>query len=180
VVIAFLITGIFITNAFSMILILLINDFMKISLATDNLAPNSRPDSWDISKLVKSAIILGLISTGECFLILYSGNLIFHLLSTVDRLQTFTFELFLFSAVFQIFDIREKNHFWHSKPSRSLIVSMLIDVIAGILIGLFGLPGLVPISFDILIFIIGMSFFCFLFVNDTIKYFLHKKGVIDW
>ena len=153
---------------------------MKISLATDNLIPNSRPDSWDISKLVRSAIILGLISTAECFLILYSGNLIFHLLSNVDQLQTFTFELFLFSAVFQIFDIREKNHFWHSKPSRTLIISMIIDVIAGILIGLFGLPGLTPISIDLLLFIIGMTFFFFLIINDTIKYVLHRKRVIDW
>jgi H+-transporting ATPase len=180
VVIAFLATGLFITNAFSMILILLLNDFMKITLATDNMTPNSQPDSWNISKLVRSAVILGLISLGESFLILYLGDIFFGVISNVPQLQTFTFELLLFSAVFQIFDIREKNHFWHSKPSRSLFISMVIDLICGILIGLFGLPGLVPISMDLMIFTIGMTFFFFLIVNDAIKFFLHNKKIIDW
>ena len=93
---------------------------------------------------------------------------------------SFTFEMFLYSAVFQIFDIREKNHFWHSKPSLYLFLAMMIDFIAGIVIGLIGLPGLTPISIYHLLFVIGMTFFFFLPVNDFIKNILYRKGVINW
>ena len=73
VVLAFLSTGLFVVNAFQVVLLLFLVDFVTISLATDNARPSEKPETWNISSLLKASIILGVFIVVESFGLLYLG-----------------------------------------------------------------------------------------------------------
>ena len=97
-------------------------DFVKISLSTDNVKWPAKPAKWNINALAKIGIVIGLIMTIEAFGLLYIGLNYFHLDNDNEALSTFCFEILLFFALFSIFVVREKNHFWHSAPRQNTFV----------------------------------------------------------
>lgn len=113
--------------------------------------------------------------TVESFGLLYIGLEYFNLKEDGDALNTFSFEILLFFALFSIFVVREKKHFWHSVPSKTLLFILIADMILGIVISSYGLLGLsaVPVSMTFLV-ILYTAVFSFL-VNDFVKFALLKK-----
>jgi H+-transporting ATPase len=175
VVITFLILGKYVISASAMLIMIFMTDFVKISLSTDNVKPSEKPAKWNINGLAKIGTVIGLIMTIEAFGLLYIGLNYFYLNSDDKALNTFCFELLLFFALFSIFVVREKNHFWHSAPSKTLLFILLADMILGIILSTFGLLGLKAIPFtQTLIIIAYTSIFSFL-INDFIKFVLIKK-----
>ena len=59
VVVAFLLTGQFIVSVFDVVLLLFVIDFVTLSISTDNVRGSLKPDTWDISGLVTSSLVLG-------------------------------------------------------------------------------------------------------------------------
>ena len=52
VAIAFAVTGKFVVSAFAMLLLVFMTDFAKISLATDNVRPSKKPETWNIGGFI--------------------------------------------------------------------------------------------------------------------------------
>ncbi|MHB8403698.1 MAG: plasma-membrane proton-efflux P-type ATPase, partial [Bacteroidia bacterium] len=175
VVIAFLILGKFVMSATAMLLMIFMTDFVKISLSTDNVKPSTKPAKWNITSLAKTGIVIGLMMTIEAFGLLYIGLNYFNLKSDNESLNTFCFELLLFFALFSIFVVREKNHFWHSAPSKTLVLILLSDMILGIILSTFGLLGFkaIPLIQTIVVFVYA-AVFSFV-INDFLKVLLFKK-----
>jgi H+-transporting ATPase len=150
-------------------------DFVKISLSTDNVKPSAKPAKWNITSLAKTGIVIGLIMTVEAFGLLYIGLNYFNLKTDNEMLNTFCFELLLFFALFSIFVVREKNHFWNSAPSKTLLLLLITDMILGVVLSTFGLLGFkaIPLIQTIVVFIYT-SFFSFV-INDFVKFILLKK-----
>ncbi|MEM3462365.1 MAG: HAD-IC family P-type ATPase [Candidatus Bathyarchaeia archaeon] len=67
IVLAFLMTGKYVVSASAMLLIMFMTDFMKISLSTDNERWPKKPAIWNISSLVKVAVMLGSMMVLEAF-----------------------------------------------------------------------------------------------------------------
>jgi len=172
VVFAFLILGKFVISATAMLIMIFMTDFVKISLSTDNVRWSQKPSVWDIKGLVKLAIVLGLIMVIEAFGLLFFGLHYFNLLQAQDLLNTFSFEILLFFAIFSILAVREKGHFWNSLPSKTLLAIILADVVFGIVLSTFGLLGLAAIPLNITLMVIGYAFIFSLVINDFIKYIL--------
>jgi len=179
-VLAFLFTGKYVVSASAMLLMLFMTDFVKISLSTDNVRWSKKPNTWNITGLVKVAAILGLIMVAEAFGLLYIGLTFFNLMTNDQALSTFCFELLLYFALFSIFALRERAHFWNSVPSRTLLVALMLDMVVGILIATFGIPGLTPVPLMVTLLVIGYCFLFSLVINDFIKYYLVKKHEIGW
>jgi len=116
VVLAFLLTGLFVVDAFQVVLLLFLVDFVTISLATDNVRPSEKPETWNITPLVKASTVLGVLTVAESLGLLYIG-LTYLGLSNTGILQTFVFDMLLFGGLFTIFVVRERGNFWNSKPS---------------------------------------------------------------
>ena len=57
VIVAFLLTGLFVVGAFQVVLLLFLVDFVTISLSTDNVTPSEKPETWNIRPLVKGATV---------------------------------------------------------------------------------------------------------------------------
>ncbi|ADV64476.1 ATPase, P-type (transporting), HAD superfamily, subfamily IC [Desulfurococcus mucosus DSM 2162] len=115
-----------------MILMLFLYDFVTLSISTDRLRPSSKPEKWNVRRLVKVSVILGLVKIAELFLALYLG---LHVLSLqLEQARTFVFYTLLTSGLFNILNFRETGWFWHSKPSKVMTIALTTDILAGTII----------------------------------------------
>jgi len=172
----FLVTGDYVVSAFAMVLLLLMTDFMKISLSTDRVQWSPSPDTWNIKAYVRVAAGLGTLMALESFGALALGQAFWRLRTSDPVVWTFSFEILLFSAVTSLFVIRERRRFWSSRPSRLLLTIMTLDIIAGALISTFGIPGLFPaLPVAMTLFLLGWNLALALTLNDCVKLLLLKK-----
>jgi H+-transporting ATPase len=172
----FLLTGDFVISAFAMVLLLLMTDFMKISLSTDTVRWSRSPDTWNIKAYVTVAAFLGSLMTLESFAALVLGQVLWQLRTSDPMVRTFSFEILLFSAVTSIFVIRERRHFWSSRPSRLLLTVMALDILAGALISTLGIKGLFPpLPISMTLFLFGWNVGFSLLLNDSVKILILNK-----
>ncbi|MEM3486940.1 MAG: plasma-membrane proton-efflux P-type ATPase [Conexivisphaerales archaeon] len=175
VVAAFFIWGKFIVGTFDVLLLLFLIDFVTLSISTDHVRWSKKPDRWDVNWLVRVSIILGIAVVLESLLMEYLGIKYFGLLSNLSRLHTFGFDILLLSGMFTIFVVRERGHFWSSKPSNVLLGAIIADIILSSTISITGIPGLAPIPAIDVLYVIGFSVIFSLIVNDFIKIIMLKK-----
>lgn len=179
VIIAFLIFGKFIMTATALLIMIFMTDFVKISLSTDNVTWSQTPSKWNIDGLAKIGIVIGLLMTFEALGLLYFGLNYFNLKTDSGALNTFCFEILLFFAIFSIFVVREKKHFWHSSPSKTLLLLLIADLILGIIFSTFGLLGFKAIPFTQTSVVFGYTAVFSFVINDLVKFFLFEKYPLD-
>jgi len=179
VVIAYLVFGKYVISASAILIIIFMTDFVKVSLATDNVIISQKPASWNINSLAKVGLVLGLLMTIEAFPLLYYGLHSLNLNADNKALSTYSFEIILYFGLFSLFVVREKRHFWSSWPSKTLLYLIIGDMILGVFLASFGLLTFksIPLK-DTLIVISYVAFISFTF-NDWIKYVLLKKWKMD-
>ena len=175
VVLAFLLTGHYIISALHMILLLFLTDFVTLSISTDNVRPSARPDNWNIRGLVKVALFLGVLVIGELMLFLYFAASHFSLFTDIPGLQTFTFEMLIYVELLDVLIIRERKHFWHSRPSNFLLSAIIVDLLLVLFIALRGLPGITPVDPRAALMVPAVTLILVFLVNDPVKTFLVKK-----
>lgn len=175
VVVAFLVLGKFVISASAMLIMIFMTDFVKISLSTDNVTWGRKPAKWDIKGLSKIGIVIGLTMSLEAFGMLFIGLRYFNLNADNAALSTFCFEILLYFALFSIFVVREKRHFWSSKPSRTLLFLIFADLISGLIFSTYGWLGFKAIPFIQSLAVIGYALACSFVINDYIKFLLIRK-----
>ncbi len=176
VVAAFLLTGEYVVSVFSMILFLFVTDFVTLSLSTDTVSYSKRPDTWDVRGLVRVGALLGALVVAESLLALYAGSALFGLGSTLDRLQTFVFAYLVFTGVLTVLIVRERGHFWESRPSRTLGTFIAADVLVVAAISVLGLPGLPAVAFPAVLFAFATAAAATFLVNDPLKVALLRRS----
>ncbi len=175
IVLAFLVTGDYVISALGVLLLLFANDFVTISVATDRVRWSSKPEKWDITSLVKISLALSMFTIAELFGLLFAGINLLHISPGNASFQTFGFSSVFYFAVFTILTVRERRHFWNSRPSGYMATALLVDVIAIALISTIGLPGLAPIGVGVVAFILAYAAAMFFGVNDFAKYLLMER-----
>jgi H+-transporting ATPase len=180
VVLSYLLTGNYVVSAFAIILYFFMTDFVKVALSTDHLNWSKKPDTWNVAGLVKVSVMLSMLIIAESFALLYVAVDIFHLTTADQSLYTFSLEILFYSAMFLTFNVRERGHFWNSRPSRALLLAMTLSMTAAIIVTTTGLPGLTPISLTDTLFVISCSAAFSLILNDLVKSVLVKKTRIRW
>lgn len=176
IVIAFLLTGRYVIASSEILLLIFMTDFIKLSLATDNEQISKRPCFWNIPALTHLGLMLGIIMVIESLGLLYIGIKYLHL--PEYALHSFSFEILFYFAILSVFVIREKEHFWHSMPSKLLLLTISIDTLIAFLITTYGLLGFAVIPIKYTFFVIGYAVIFSLIVNDRIKLFLlaHERS----
>ncbi len=169
VVAAYLLTGQYVVSVFSMILFLFVTDFVTLSLSTDTVSFSRRPDTWDVRGLVRAGALLGVAVVVESLLFLYAGTALFGLQASPDRLQTFVFAYLVFLGVLGVLILRERGHFWESRPSRTLGLFVAVDVVVVSLLATLGVPELSPISGVAVLFALLYAAVTTFVVNDPVK-----------
>jgi H+-transporting ATPase len=165
----------FVVDAYDVLLLLFLIDFVTISISTDKVMYSKSPDKWNVDWLVKVSMLIGIASVLESLFLTYIGVNYFGLLNSVNKLHTFAFELLMLSGMLTILVVREREHFWNSRPSNTLLASIVADITLAIAISTFGIPGITPIPLIDSLTLLALSVLFMLGVNDFIKMAVLKK-----
>jgi plasma-membrane proton-efflux P-type ATPase len=178
VAIAFLVTGKFVVSAFAMLLLVFMTDFAKISLATDNVRPSKKPETWNIGGFITVSVVLGIAMVAETLLLLWIGWSYFDLATDNSALYTFSFLMLLYFAVFSVVSARERSWFWATMPSKTFLSALATDALAGTVLTFVGLPGLKPLPWWQTLAVFVCAMVACLGVNDALKVAMIKWRVL--
>jgi plasma-membrane proton-efflux P-type ATPase len=173
---AFLATGKFVISALGMILLVFMTDFAKIALATDRARGSTRPETWEIRGLAGVAAVLGIAMLGEALGLLAIGWRGLGLAGDEAVLRSFSFLTLLYFALFSLVSVRERRRFWRSAPSRTLLLVLVLDGLAGTLLATLGVLGFQRLPWADVAAIFGYAMIACLVVNDALKVALFRRA----
>ena len=179
VAIAFVVTGKFVVSAFAMLLLVFMTDFAKISLATDNVRPSKNPETWNIGGFITVSVVLGVAMVIETLLLLWIGWSHLGLATNDSALYTFSFLMLLYFAAFSVVSARERHWFWATLPSKTFLLAIAADVLAGTVLTFVGLPGLKPLPWWQTLAIFAYAMVSCLVLNDAVKVAMIKWRVLN-
>lgn len=155
----------------------LIGKRRKAALATDDVRWSKKPETWNIGGFVAVSVVLGVAMVAEALLLLYLAWSSFGLATNDNALYTFSFQVMLYFGVFSIVSARERRWFWATMPSKTLMVALALDALAGTGLTFVGLPDLMPLPWWQTLAILGYAMVACLVVNDAIKVVMIKWRV---
>ncbi len=167
-VIGYLLTRNLLLSPLLAVLLLFANDFVTISISTDNSVAEKSPANWNLYKLIFSAVSLaiGLLIILGISLILAVKLLHFNNL----ELATLAFLLLIYQGQASLYSLRSYPHFWSIRPSRTLFIA---TIVVGLIILAMSLLGFIiqkipisSLSFIIIVPIISLIF------TDLLKRYL--------
>ncbi len=151
------------------VLLLFANDFVTMSIATDNVSFSIKPDRWDIRKLISIGLFFGTVLLGFSFTVLLWGE---KNLST-QQIPTLVFLTLVFTGQATVYLVRERGYFWHSMPSYWMIFSSVIDIVViswmatlGILMTPLSLKCVLSLLALVVVFFVGLDFLKVLLTRD--------------
>lgn len=153
-----------------MSLLVFANDFVTMSIATDNVKSTDSPNNWDIKRISASALILGILFAMEDMFLIFIGLNYFHL--GFDKLRTLVMLSLVFNTQFRILTVRERKHFWSSAPNRNMLAVNIATIIGFVLLGIFG--TFIPHLMMYQVFIVLGTALIFMACLDFVKYYLFK------
>ena len=154
-----------------MSLLVFANDFVSMTLATDNVKSTSNPNKWNVKNIIIASFIPALLFVLGDIIIILIGNNYYHL--HWNELTSVVMLSFIFNSQFRVLIVRERKHFWSSLPGKGLLISSASAIIGIALISLFGI--LVPsLNLFVVLSVLGLSAFITIGI-DFPKYLLFKN-----
>ena len=127
-----IVLGTFVTTPTLVVLLLLANDFLTMSIATDRVRTPQRPQRWGVRPLVWSSLALAIPLVALSFGVWELG---LHLLGLGhSSLQTLSFVWLVVSGQATVYLVRQREHFWHAAPSHWLAASSGLGLAAVLLL----------------------------------------------
>jgi H+-transporting ATPase len=126
-IVGLIMTGQAVLTPLLMVIVMITGDFLGMSLTTDNVQPSPAPNSWRIGKLTIAGALMA-----ACLLAFFVGVLAIGKTALglgIDALRTLTFVALVFGGEATLYAIRDRRHFWGSRPSLWLAVSSLADIL---------------------------------------------------
>jgi H+-transporting ATPase len=163
--IGLIMTGHAILTPMLVVLSMVTGDFLAMSATTDNVEPSPLPNTWRIGSLTIAGVILGTCDLAFCVGVLAFGK--YRLGFSVETLQTLTLVTLVFSGQAIFYVVRERRRIWSSRPSRTVILSSVADVLIIPSLAIRGvLMAPLPVSVVAGIFVAAIAL---AFVLDTVK-----------
>jgi len=159
-----------VVSLLGMVLLIFANDFVTMSLATDNVTYTASPNKWNVRNITLASLIVGALLVVEGVISLFIGQHYFHL--DLDHLRTFTVLMLIFTSQFRVYIVRERSYFWSSLPGRELLIATGAAIIGFTLLGIYGI-FITSLSAYQVLFILGFSAL-FTLAIDFPKYLAFK------
>jgi H+-transporting ATPase len=131
----------FVTTPLLMVLLLFTNDFVTMTISTDRVKPSPFPNRWNVRSIVVGSIFIALPILALSFGIFWYAQAVLKL--PLANLQTLLFVMLVYSGQGTIYLVRERSHFWHSFPSKWMVIGTIIDIL---LVGLLATQGILMAS----------------------------------
>jgi len=142
---SFVAAGLLAVSPLQIVLLLLLNDFVTMSLATDRVAtiPDA-PQRWNLRALVGHALLVAIAWVLFSAAAVVLGSRVLHL--DPPRLQTLAFVVLVFTGQATVYLVREHGHFWQAMPSPLLAASSAFALVATAVLATSGwcMPSLSP------------------------------------
>ena len=159
----------FIINAFQLVLLLLLIDFVTLSISTDSERGSPTPDRWHVGALCGLGALMGFLGLGWLMGLLYLALYHMGYDAASPQLQTFCFQAALFASDANVLIVREKGRFYLSRPSAMLSFFLACNVVVVVVVGVVGGDSVaaIPIAhtFVVLAWVCAFTFV----VNDSVK-----------
>jgi H+-transporting ATPase len=120
-----------------MSLLVFANDFVTMSLATDNVKHTPNPNTWNVKNITLASLVPGMLLVVEGILVILMGLNYFHL--DWEKLRTMVMLNLIFNSQFRVLIVRERRHFWSSLPGRELLILSAATIIGFALLGVYGI-----------------------------------------
>ena len=154
-----------------MTLLVLANDFVVMTIATDNVKSTSNPNKWNVKNIIFAALIPALFYVLGDIIIVLIGIHFFHL--QWNELTSLVMLSFILNSQFRVLIVRERKHFWSSLPGKGLLLSTTSAIIGIALIAIFGI--LVPSLNLFVVLTVLVSSALLTLAIDFPKYYLFQK-----
>jgi H+-transporting ATPase len=136
-VVGLIMTGHAVLTPLLMVILMVVGDFLAMSLTTDNVRASPAPNVWKVGNLTLAGVVIGLCLLAFCSAVLAFG--VFRLHLSADKLQTLAFVAVAVGSQATIYAIRDRRHVWSLAPSRWLLLSSSGDVVISVLLSTLGL-----------------------------------------
>ncbi|OLS15913.1 MAG: HAD superfamily P-type ATPase [Promethearchaeota archaeon CR_4] len=163
---ATLILGQMILTSVQMLLILFLYDFVTIAISVDNVSPSPVPEKWNLRKMILLPVLLGVANLVEFFLAFGIGAIYFGL--SAAEIQSFAFYLIFIAGLMNLLVIRERSHFWKSRPVPILLAILVTDFVGGTIIASTGFL-MAPLPLPFIVFLLLFEVVFVFLLNDYIK-----------
>jgi len=179
-IVGYIVVMLFLTHSFMLsitgtVLLLFLGDFVSMSISTDNVQSSSKPDSFKVTRLFGVSGSLGILMIIESVVLTVVSLSYFGLTGNVDKIYTFGFAYLNLGGVFTLMIVRERNHFWKSRPSNFLGITVTVEILFVIAISLLGFLELAPLGYIPVLAILGYTLIVTFLINDPIKVYLIRK-----
>jgi len=158
-----MLTGVFVVTPLLMVLLLFTNDFVTMSIATDRVSFSQEPDRWNVAGLMRTAAALAAVILALSFTVFFVGRDALHL--PLPQLQTLIFAMLVLTGQGTVYIVRERRHFWHSRPSAWLLAATAADIVVVSFLALRGIfmaaiPGelLAGLAAAVLVLLLALDF----------------------
>ncbi|MGV8177032.1 MAG: plasma-membrane proton-efflux P-type ATPase [Candidatus Bilamarchaeaceae archaeon] len=132
-----------------LLILVLVNDFMTMSLAMDNAKSARSPNKWNVKNIMLSCIIIGLLFFLEGVAAIVVGLEYFHL--DFEGIKTITLLGLVYTSQFRLFIVRERDWFWSSWPCKEVLITIAFTLVVFTLMALHGVV-MEPLSSDAVAF----------------------------
>jgi H+-transporting ATPase len=122
-----MLTGNFVITPALIVLLLFTNDFVTMSISTDNVSFSREPDRWRIGTLMMAGALIGAFILILSFGLFAWGRDFLGL--PLPQLQTLVFITLVFTGQGTVYLVRERSHFWRSAPSGWMLLSSVGDIV---------------------------------------------------
>ena len=160
-----------VVSLLGMSLLVFANDFVTMSIATDNVKSTDDPNKWNMKNIISSALILGTAFALEDMFVIFIGLKFFH--ANMDEIRTMVLLSLVFNTQFRILTVRERKHFWSSAPNKNMLLINIATIIGFAVLGIFGL--VIPKLGAVQVFAVLSIALVFMLSIDIFKYDLFKK-----
>jgi H+-transporting ATPase len=133
----YLATGIFVTPLFLIVLIIVMNDIVTITVATDRAWISPVPERWNVREIAKVASVLAVGWLALAFAILWAALNLLDL--PIPQVQTLMFVYLIYSAQATIYLTRVRDRVWSLAPSQYVAATTIGNVIVASVLGYWGI-----------------------------------------
>ena len=124
--VGFFLTGEMVVTPRQILLLLFTNDFVTMSIASDRVTVSPRPERWNIRALIVSGVVLALGWLALSLGTIGVARWVLH--QPVSTVQTAGFLVLVLGGQANVYLVRERAHFWRSRPGSWLLAASTLDL----------------------------------------------------
>jgi H+-transporting ATPase len=126
----------------------------------------------NIKNITLSSLVIAALLVVEGSLVIFTCRYYFNF--NLTQLQVMVTLNLIFNSQFRVLIVRERRHFWSSKPGREVVLAMIAVLATFVFLGVFGLGLFPPLGIYHVLWILGYSAI-FTLLIDVPKFYSFKK-----